>query len=1300
MRGQGSSVTPEDLCAAYPHLLEDVKNAIEALDSIATRFEPGTNPPSSASHAAAGWTIPGYEILGELGRGGMGIVYKARQVALKRVVAVKMLLGDFPEALELRARFRREAEAVAGLQHANIVQIYEVGEHDGRLYFSMEFVGGGSLAQRLARGILPIEQSVELSAALARAIFHCHQRGIVHRDLKPANVLLLKGQESGVRNQESGVKSQESATKGHVSSDSCLLTPDSWIPKITDFGLAKQLAEDVGKTRSGAVLGTPSYMAPEQAAGKIKDIGPRTDVYAVGAILYELLTGQPPFRGDSVLDTLEQVRTRDPVPPSRLRAGVPRDLETICLTCLAKEPQRRYGSALLLAQDLERFQAGESILARPEGIVRKAWRKVRRHRVPVAALGVVALTLIVAVLVIQRISKTTALAREWEQGVAAPGLGEDFLARMETVLADRGLGQVQAEAERQRLYESYKGKFRAELGKRLTPETTAALFATVAALQPRAPALADQLRKELSERQTVPEPLFHLGTPFADLDTVHAVFAPDAVSLKGDRLYPVPALKGPMLTRQASSGNVEYKAVFADPEWQTASRVGLVLQTSEGKGYALLLRTAPRAAHDGNQPPVSFGEVRQSQSLVTLQIERDGRLLRAQQIESAALPAGPLTLEARREGDKWTFRIHGLPPSHKPLVFQEVFPLRDAGPVFFGLIWPRGVGLVELQATRQTPPVVRNPLEQGDELLGQGPEHVEKALEVFRREAIAAAGNEEAQEARYKQAICLARLGNTEQAAQLWQRLGDEHGTRWPILAQVQLLVLYFREGRLEKADPLLVRFSSPLLVPPTDLLGGLLLDPRPPLELLAALIPSEDLQQIWDALFKKHSGLNVLFFDPQHVKRLELLAPLVRNLDFSRRQRVVFALTLAVGYLMSDSPLQRDKALGVYEETLARDWETARQEGLHLPLVEMYCWLLRLKGRTSQAIDVVDRCLWEKPGVCREGCETLLLTQARNHAALGQWRAADNDLNALLARVPVERLPYHSFANACLLRGYVQQELGAPEDVVQAAWKLARLRLFAPGKGGTSRDALRLAGVADVQIALLVGSLTNDLTRADMEEGVARLLPYIVSQEPVLQLLPSSLVKTASKPLLGQVNQLLPAAALTRVWRTPEGQDYARKIVLQEISWRDVFQVTVRLTVVEIMAERAFAGKLDPEQRAVLGKFAEDWYLAFCRKKVSLPQVFLMAGIVDGKQGFDPFVKWETLEKDLEPSLQPGFAYLCGCRYLRLKRPDEATEFFRIVQRLAAPDTPVYRLAASELERLAKFPQEPNAAEPQPLEH
>jgi serine/threonine-protein kinase len=357
-----SGRTPEEVCGACPELLPEVRRRWQQMCIVEAQLDalfptPGPDLGAGASalwHAGADLPrIRGYKVEAILGRGGMGVVYEARHLRLNRPVALKMLLAGAYAGPPERARLQREAEAVAGLRHPNIVQVYDVGDHAGCPYFTMELLEGGSLARKLAGAPQPAGQAAALLITLAEAVRAAHRGGIVHRDLKPANILL--------------------AADG--------------TPKVADFGLARHFDEGPALTLSGARVGTPSYMAPEQVVGKAGTVGPAADIYALGAMLYEMLTGRPPFRAETATETERQVIAAEPVPPARLNPKVPRDLETICLKCLHKDPQRRYGTVAALADDLKRFQQNEPIAARRAGLPEGTVKWVRRHPTPAAILA-------------------------------------------------------------------------------------------------------------------------------------------------------------------------------------------------------------------------------------------------------------------------------------------------------------------------------------------------------------------------------------------------------------------------------------------------------------------------------------------------------------------------------------------------------------------------------------------------------------------------------------------------------------------------------------------------------------------------------------------------------------------------------------------------------------------------------------------------------------------------------------------------------------------------------------------------
>ena len=358
----GEHLDRDELLRQHPELAPTLE-CLEMLERIAVDLSAGDPaqdvPPSSDNTIAFSKSTTersgefgAYELLEEIGRGGMGVVYKARQRDLDRTVAIKMILAGHLASPEHVRRFQAEAKAAAGLRHPNVVDIHEVGQLHGQHYFAMDYIDGESLAERVAQRPVGMSESVRMMAQVARAVAHLHNHQIVHRDLKPSNILLDSDEQ----------------------------------PYVTDFGLAKMFANS-DETASGAILGTASYMSPEQAAGRSADVGPPSDVYSLGCILYELLTGRPPFAEANPLDTLMQVLTREPTLPRQLNRKIPRSLELICLKCLSKSPDDRYQSADGLANDLERFLKGETLSARPPHPAQRAWNWARREPATAARLS-------------------------------------------------------------------------------------------------------------------------------------------------------------------------------------------------------------------------------------------------------------------------------------------------------------------------------------------------------------------------------------------------------------------------------------------------------------------------------------------------------------------------------------------------------------------------------------------------------------------------------------------------------------------------------------------------------------------------------------------------------------------------------------------------------------------------------------------------------------------------------------------------------------------------------------------------
>lgn len=503
----------------------------------------GTRPPRLPQ-------LPGYEVQRLLGEGGMGIVVLARQHQLGRLVAIKLPLHTLSQ--EGRARFLREARAAAGLRHPNICPVHEVGEHQGQPYLVMDYIDGPTLHDWVGQNPTA-RRCAELVALLARAVAHAHARGVIHRDLKPNNILVERS---------------------------------TGQPVLTDFGLAKLLDEAGDQlSQSGTAQGTPAYMSPEQAAGQGSQIGPHSDVYSLGAILYELLTGQPPYLG-SVGEVLKLVQTEDPASPRRINPRIHPDLETVCLTAMARDPSQRYSSALALAEDLEHFAAGETIRARRAGLFRRTVRWVRRHPIPVAsgAAGLLAV-LVAAVLIlafllqVRQRHELEDLRTAFDDGLEHPEATEAYLERMEGYLAGlERLSPKQVPELRERMVQRVAGLIRSSLEQpRLSPDVEKHVRDALAPLAARAPEAAASLEQLLRERQSGWQLLFDLRPPYQEWQEVfHVPLKP-----RRDGLERAGGGQGTLVrTRAACRGPVRLEAVF-DPSWGQASQLGLVLNNVE-----------------------------------------------------------------------------------------------------------------------------------------------------------------------------------------------------------------------------------------------------------------------------------------------------------------------------------------------------------------------------------------------------------------------------------------------------------------------------------------------------------------------------------------------------------------------------------------------------------------------------------------------------------------------------------------------------------------------------------------------
>lgn len=1195
-------------------------------------------------------TIAGYRILGELGRGGMGVVYQAEQLSLKRVVALKMILAEKHVGAEGLARFRAEAEAVAHLQHPNIVQIYEVADHDGCPFFSLEFVEGGSLARALGgQSLLPAPAAM-LVENLARAIHYAHQRGIVHRDLKPANVLVqFLSRDTG------GAAALVSGERLNV------------IPKITDFGLAKRLDGNSGQTQSGAILGTPSYMAPEQAAGKVHDVGPLTDVYALGAILYEALTGRPPFRAATQMETMQQVLSQEVVPPSRL-ARVPRDLETICLKALAKDPGRRYTSAQALADDLSRFQAGEPIQARREGRLSRTWRQVKRRPALVASilLGLltVAASAVVAHLVLKdtRSSQAAVLVRQIDDGMRPREWPEGRLAELESLLSQlKELDPDQAESKRAEVYSRYVDMLTNSFAIQNRPilkamdvqrfETSIGKLKQVNAGLAAGVAEAFQKRLRKLQAHVLEPPFSNLAALVAD---PRLTSAGDTLLVSADK-----ARKEAILTALPCLGSVELEVVL-DPVWEAANRLVLLLNCQQqGSAYRFVFGVPDGLNANGDPIPapanVTLGQIKQKNGDVTLQIFRDGHKLREQRLDANKVFHGDaLTLMAARDGDRLSFQVNGLPP----LVFYDSFPLTAASPGVFALELPAGQRLKRLRLATQALPPQASPLEHGDELYARG--KFQEALDYYRQQDSAGLAREIAQEVRYKIGTCLLRLNRLEDAAPYLEEVAASEGNRWPPQAAFQLWTLRLKQHKVQQVDAILLDLSR-----------------RYSAEFLADRIPLEVRQHLLTAYTVQTLGFKFIRFDAQQVQKLERVVDLIELLRARDYDRLHLRLSLARAYHIAGRYAEalRELEKMLTDPTLVGTWpdEPHRLLPWQIRVVEEYGWVQRLAGDPLRAVEEIDKRLYRSPGNLRLSYLPLLLERARLRAFLKDWGSAEADLKELLQRLPIEE-DYRYYGEAHWVLGHVRQAqgdaVGARKVWQEGTYHRWRERWKERNPGKDHAYPKLFVGTQFVT-HIVQSSLAGALTRDDADDLIRNAITVALDE-------------ASAKTFTGFFR--VTPTTLQQIWQSPRGVEMAAHMALRDVPWTIYQKLPAVALGVSMLRQGALPSNPTPDQDALAWKLAADMDQAyFIDGSIGKNQIFSLG---TGWMGITGYLGWASAKNGLPQSLRGPAAYVFGLRYLHyLRRTDDARRFLQAALEEArrAPADPVLeRLATAELERLA----------------
>ncbi len=798
-----------------------------------------------------------YEILDVIARGGMGVVYRARQKRLNRIVALKMMLSGVHASKTELMRFRLEAESAAALDHPGIVPVFDVGEHDGKHYLSMGYVAGQSLATRLRNGPMPPLEAARIALDVADALSCAHDHAIVHRDLKPANVLI----------------------------------DESGRPRVTDFGLAKTVEADGELTASGQVLGTPAYMPPEQAAGKIDLIGPASDIYSLGALFYSCLVGRPPFQAASVIDTLNQVIHDPPISPQRLNPRIPQDAAIICLKCLEKSPADRYGSAREVAEDLQRFINGEPVHARPISLGGRVLRWGRRRPVT-AGLIFAACCALVATLTAIQMSRRAVEAREIgqlqtqvERQLANPKLDADYLEELDQQIEQLAVDEESVANEyRTRLSQQYAKAILAALrGASLSTEEKTLIAEAIDRLEKRDPAEAELLRMQLAERASQWREVFHWSET-SDRTTVPDGFHLVSVFNQEKRLTRSALMRKKVdsawiVLAEAPESYAELDATFAWG-WRQWSKAGIGLVTlgssdasdspsrTQGDvlsvefaedqparqrvtgGYQLLLRPAISDKSNAKSLAESLrlvGEVR-------LDLTEGGRVLQSVRVPEARLRDSMLRLRLRRERLQWTLQIN----DGDPWIFHDLVASQPES-VGFGIYWPLECGLHSILGMVRTPPAVPVPLEAGDEAFIQGDfasalSHYQIAERFFN-------DSSDRSEVQLKIAFCLIELGQTSAGIERLRRVMEMRTSPWSQRAASKLWLTFLREGRQEDATALIAILQG----------SGRLQD-------FATLIPVHERDEILQFHSRPRDRID---FDPspEYVDQLEALKEVQRLL-------------------------------------------------------------------------------------------------------------------------------------------------------------------------------------------------------------------------------------------------------------------------------------------------------------------------------------------------------------------------------------------------------------------------------------
>ena len=1163
--------------------LSDTAEHVPAADGL---------PDGSDSSSAALPRIPGYDVLKFIARGGMGVVVQARHQVLNRMAAIKVpRAGELSEESD-RQRFLQEARAAARLTHANICPIYEVGEAQGLPFLAMAYIEGVTLDRWANEANPNARQIAEVMALLSRAAAYAHDNDILHRDLKPGNVMI------------DGEFGQ---------------------PMLMDFGLAKQLER--GDDEASLTM-----------AGQVDRIGTHTDVYALGAILYYLICRQTPFTG-SLSEVLNNVQNGEPPRPSRLVPRVHRDLETICLRAMAKDPASRYSSALRLAEDLERFCAGEPIEARREGILGRTVRRARR-RPAMAGFVVLTLGLTMALTLLGwRSLRTAELARLRGQFTDQLDLQDwtpGHVRELENRIREVGKIDPPTEAEMNALLRRRLAEHIEELTRspRLTESIQARIESEIGVMRGLDASRATSLRRAFQRRMRDWEPVFRLLAPIESTDDV---FAAKAVRLVDGVIH---GTSPRLITHIRSAGKVRLEATFADGWEQVnvlAVCLGLQGPNPADQGYRFEIHAG--STNSNKRDPTSFAAERKGDGTIKARILRNGLLLREDDIP---VPAVPLRLTAAREVQRLTFQINDLPPFE----FYDPFPVADHDDRVFAVIAAPEVGLSALSASRQPLAPEASPLEVGDELFLAG--QPSEALIEYERQAVLSGDSDVAQEARCKQAQCLASLQRFSEARPILESLSQEDGRQWPALAHCLLWEMYLKESGPDAAygvfENIVVNY--------------------PPAE-LRSFVPAHVIQGNVFAYREDAAGLNLLEYNPQRVSNVRRAIRIhdffgIRNMAYYESQ-----LYLGRALCMEGEYDEASVVMARLVKTLPEVTPANRQRWFQM--WETYGWVMRMQDRAAVALAAFDRRLFRPDRTLREEYDVLLIERARLQMHLGRVEAAASDLEPFLAGAGPNMLEYEYWSGAHLVHGFVLEQLGR-NDAALAAWRA--------GLPTPPYDWLRIRRIEGLLNGLVLASLTGGMTEQEMGALTDRVI------DKLSRMFNRVLIEATLGMLLEDFSPEVMSRISHRVFLGPERRELARQIALRELPVLEMMQKTFGCLAAASADELLIDGEMSSAQHQLMLELGEALFDHYYTGELTRTQV-LQFGLA--WKGFPGLGGWQSLAPALQPAVRGPLAYGLGLRYLKRQKTAAAKNFFETALADAPDDSPLAGLATAELQQLSK---------------